>query len=302
MIVGIDEVGRGPWAGPVVVAAVGLGGKSIEGLTDSKKLSKKKRDILSLEIKQEATCIGIGWVSARDIDRIGMSAALKLAAKRAIGQIDTSDIEQIIIDGTIRLLDDPRVTTMKQADLLVPSVSAASIIAKVARDSYMASCDSVFPGYNFGKHAGYGTALHQAALQKLGPCPIHRMSFAPLAALTPNGTKALKPVSSGQKAEAVASEYLLRRGFKIIERNWKTKWCEIDIIAKSSSKIHFVEVKYRKTYDQGGGIAAITPKKLQQMEFAAKLWLTLHPDQDCTLSVIEVSGEAFEITQFLDMV
>jgi len=139
MIVGIDEVGRGAWAGPLVVGAVLLGGATIDGLTDSKKLTKKQREQLDLEIRQKALGIGLGWVSAKHIDRIGLTEALKLASRRAIAHI-RHDYKEVIIDGTFAFLDDPRVTVMAKADLLVPSVSAASIVAKVARDKLHAPC------------------------------------------------------------------------------------------------------------------------------------------------------------------
>ncbi len=163
MILGIDEVGRGPWAGPLVVGAVVLGGAQIEGLTDSKKLTKKRRDVLDVEIREKALGFGLGWVTANEIDDIGLSQALKLATRRAVEQISAA-YHEIIIDGTVNFLADTNkgqyVTTMKKADLLIPSVSAASIIAKVARDNYMSQQDDVYPGYGFSRHVGYGTALH----------------------------------------------------------------------------------------------------------------------------------------------
>ena len=183
MILGIDEVGRGPWAGPLVVGAVVLGGQTIDGLTDSKKLSKKRRDELNVLIREQAAGYALGWVTSQEIDEVGLSEALRLATRRAVEQIKTS-YHEIIIDGTVNFLADTTkgqyVTTMKKADLLVPSVSAASIIAKVARDNYMAEQDVVYEGYKFGSHAGYGTAAHRAAIEKLGVTPLHRLSFAPL--------------------------------------------------------------------------------------------------------------------------
>lgn len=179
MIVGIDEVGRGAWAGPMVVGAVLLGDVNIPGLTDSKKLTQKRREQLDIQIRQQALAIGLGWVSAKQIDTIGLSAALKLASAKAIAHIH-QEYKEIIIDGTIRLIDDPRVSLMPKADLLVPSVSAASIIAKVARDNYMKHLDEVFPGYNFSTHVGYGTATHRAAIENRGVTPLHRLSFGPL--------------------------------------------------------------------------------------------------------------------------
>jgi ribonuclease HII len=326
MILGIDEVGRGAWAGPLVVAAVSLGGETIDGLTDSKLLSKKKRVCYAREIKQRARHIGIGWVSARDLDRIGLSEALRLATRRAVEQAYDSDIDQIILDGTVNFLKDSKweslVTTMAKADLSVPSVSAASVIAKVARDDYMALCDNVFPGYGFRGHVGYGAAKHREALESLGVLPIHRVSFAPIAALiqqpkptykNSHVTKNVQIVGRkgpaketmtviGKRAEDEAANYLKRHGYTIVERNWKTRWCEIDIVATKDKVVHFVEVKYRGKADQGGGIAAITQSKLRQMRFAAELWLTRAPDVDAVMSVIELHGETPEVSAFLERV
>lgn len=191
MILGIDEVGRGPWAGPLVIGAVVLGGVEIEGLTDSKKLTKTRRDELDIVIRREAASYGLGWVDAKEIDKIGLSAALILATTRAVEQVK-APYHEIIIDGTINFLKDTSkakfVTTLKKADLLVPCVSAASIIAKVARDNYMASQDEAYPGYKFSSHVGYGTAAHRAAIDTLGVTPLHRLSFAPLQKYRPAGS------------------------------------------------------------------------------------------------------------------
>ncbi|MCA9336942.1 ribonuclease HII, partial [Candidatus Saccharibacteria bacterium] len=167
MILGIDEAGRGPWAGPLVVGAVVLGGARIEGLNDSKKLTKKRREELYNQIKQQATSAA-GWVSAQELDDLGMSAALRLATRRAVEKI-AAPYHEIIIDGTINFLADTSkggyVTTLPKADSLIPSVSAASIVAKVERDRYMAKLDERHPGYGFAKHAGYGVAAHRAAIE-----------------------------------------------------------------------------------------------------------------------------------------
>lgn len=310
MIVGIDEVGRGPWAGPLVFGAVVLGDADIEGLTDSKKLTKKRREQLSAEIHKKAAAVGLGWVSANELDELGMSAALALACRRALEQV-TIPYQQIILDGTINFLKDtgkgPFVTTMAKADLLVPSVSAASIVAKVARDRFMAEQDEAYPGYGFGSHAGYGTAAHKAAIEKLGVTPLHRLSFAPLAKYAdivaePVPSKEGHEIAAGAAGEDAASRYLEETGYRILERNWRVKAGEIDIIAEKGEVIHFVEVKYRKNRNQGGGIAAITPTKLKHMERAARLWMQRNGDRDSRLSVIEVTGSGYEITQFLEQV
>lgn len=309
MIVGIDEVGRGAWAGPMTVGAVLLGGASINGLTDSKKLTKKQREYLDIEIRQKALAIGIGWVSAKQIDEIGLSAALKLAARRALGHI-RHDYKEIIIDGTIALIDDPRVTLLKKADLLVPSVSAASIVAKVARDKYMKHLDGVFPGYKFGAHVGYGTALHRSAIETCGVTPLHRLSFGPLQSYRTNEeasrhTASIKKPTAkdiGNTAESEGAAYLTRHGHEIIARNWRTKFCEIDIVSRCNDTVYFTEVKYRKTDIQGGGLAAITAAKQRQMTFAAELFAVKYALKDSLrLAAMDVSGNPPKVISYLEL-
>lgn len=184
MILGIDEAGRGPWAGPLVVGAVVLGDSEINGLTDSKKLTKRKRELLYDEIINKAAAFSAGWVEARELDEVGMSEALRLATRRAVERIDIP-YEDIIIDGTINFLKgtgkERHVQVMPKADLLVPSVSAASIMAKVERDRYMIEQGVLYPEYGFESHVGYGVAKHREAIERHGVTPLHRLSFAPLA-------------------------------------------------------------------------------------------------------------------------
>lgn len=296
--VGIDEVGRGPWAGPLVVGAVMLGDARIDGLTDSKKLTKVKRETLATQIIEQAAAYGIGWVDAAELDAIGLSEALKLATRRALEHINVP-YHEIIIDGTVNFLagtgKGPYVTTMKKADLLISSVSAASIIAKVARDDYMAEQAETYPAYGFEDHVGYGTAKHRQALEAYGVTPLHRCSFAPIAALL--GTNAESSVATiggtakdiGNEAESTASDWLTTDGFRIVDRNWKTKFCEIDIVAEKDGTTYFVEVKHRSADSHGGGMAAITSRKLRQMRFAASLYLTNHQG-DARLAVMTTTG------------
>lgn len=310
MILGIDEVGRGPWAGPLVIGAVVLGEATIEGLTDSKKLSAGKREALAATIREKASAYGLGWVDAAEIDDIGLSAALSLACRRAVEQIKVP-YHEIIIDGTINFLSgttkEQYVTTLKKADLLIASVSAASIIAKVARDDYMTLQDEAFPGYGFSSHVGYGTAIHKAAIQHLGITPLHRRSFAPIRAVVGDSSPERSSIvgtnkHAGNLGEDRAAEWLGQQGYVVIERNWKTRFCEIDIIATKHNVLHFVEVKHRQSRDQGGGIAAITPAKLRQMRFAADMYLSRRPICDARLAVITTSGiEAVEVDELLTL-
>jgi len=174
-MIGIDEVGRGAWAGPLLVCAARLNAP-IDGLRDSKQLSSKKRQELAKIIHKNAD-IGYGWVSARVIDDIGLSEALKMGAALAVSEILPLKDEQIIIDGNINFLPKLNVKTMIRADSMVPSVSAASIAAKVARDELMYDLAVTYPGYKFEKHVGYGTKAHKEAIKKIGYCPEHRRCY-----------------------------------------------------------------------------------------------------------------------------
>ena len=364
MILGIDEVGRGPWAGPLVVGAVILGGAEIDGLDDSKKLTKKRREALDVEIREKAAAWALGWVSAQELDDIGMSEALRLATRRAVEQIQAQCRQQnlafieIIIDGKVNFLRgttlEKFVTTIPKADGLIPSVSAASIVAKVARDQFMVEQDAVYPGYGFASNAGYGVAKHRAAIERLGVTPLHRLSFAPLAkyAVTPravpqkksgqlyvgpryfsDGARAVelhqdtindsaeaalifsgdtapdssvnpdgdttqsKPMTTrqiGDKGEQAVADWLAADGHEIIARNWRTRYCEIDIVSVKGEVLYFTEVKYRKNDDFGDGLAAITAKKQRQMRFAAELFLAGKPEcsgMAAKLLAASVSGD-----------
>ena len=177
--VGIDEVGRGCWAGPVVAGAVILD-KPIDGLKDSKKLSKKKREELTIQIKDEAKAVGLGWVEASIVDEVGITEAVRLAMQQALDEID-ADYDEVIIDGHLNFLpDNPKTRALIKADDTEPSVSAASIVAKVARDNFMSEVASEYPDYGFPQHVGYGTALHLERLKLHGVSNLHRRSFKPI--------------------------------------------------------------------------------------------------------------------------
>jgi ribonuclease HII len=179
-IAGVDEVGRGPLAGPVIAAAVILNkNHGINGLKDSKKLSPSKREYLAEVIREQAVSWALGRAENSEIDKLNILQASLLAMKRAIESL-TPEPEYVFIDGLY--CPDVRYKTeaVIRGDSTIPAISAASIVAKVTRDKEMIALDAIYPGYGFSKHKGYPTPMHLKALEKLGVCPIHRRSFSPV--------------------------------------------------------------------------------------------------------------------------
>lgn len=179
----MDEAGRGPLAGPVVAAAVILDElQPIKGLADSKKLTALRREALFDEIRAKALCSSIAFATVEEIDQLNILQATMLAMKRAVEGLRLKP-HKTLIDGnripTLSMLAEAIV----KGDALIPSISAASILAKVYRDRWCADLDEAFPQYGFARHKGYGTAVHLAALREHGACPQHRRSFAPVASV-----------------------------------------------------------------------------------------------------------------------
>ncbi len=184
-VCGVDEAGRGPWAGPVVAAAVILDPGSIPaGLNDSKKLTEAKREALFTPIMQAAS-VGVGIISAARIDDLNILKATYAAMAGAVAALPRP-ATIALIDGNRAPPLTCRCETIVGGDAKSLSIAAASIIAKVTRDRLLHDLDRQYPDYGFAAHKGYGTAAHAAALQRLGPCPEHRKSFAPIRALLGN--------------------------------------------------------------------------------------------------------------------
>jgi len=177
LICGVDEAGRGPLAGPVCAAAVILPkGLVIPGLNDSKKLTDKRRRELFPVIQQEAVSFGIAFASQEEIDEINILQATFLAMRRAVDQLDPKP-RFVLIDGNRETDFSVPCKTVVKGDSLSANIAAASVLAKVTRDDWMIQAAEKYPGYGFEIHKGYGTKAHYAALEKLGPCAIHRRTF-----------------------------------------------------------------------------------------------------------------------------
>ena len=330
MILGIDEVGRGPYAGPLVIGACILGdwrnsenAEWIEKLTDSKKLSAKRREEFYILIKEKALAAATGWVSSAEIDEIGLSEALRLATRRAVEQIQKTKapFSEIIIDGTMNFLVGTKlekyVSTLKKGDFLVKEISAASILAKVERDNYMAKLDTVYPEYGFSKHVGYGTAAHQKAMEEFGLTPEHRRSFRPVREIAENiiTTKQLGDLSKqmianeitskqlGDRGEQVVVDYLETSGHEIVARNYKTKLFEVDIISRRGRVLYFTEVKYRRGSDFGAGLDFIDKKKQQKMHLAVAGFLATHPEYADFTPILAVAavGKDFKLEEWFEL-
>lgn len=180
LIAGVDEVGRGPLAGPVMAAAVILDPhRSIAGLADSKKLTPVRREQLDVLIRARALSWALGLATVDEIDRLNILQASLLAMQRAVAGLNCTP-QCVMVDGNHCPALDMTTVAVIGGDSTIAAISAASIIAKVARDRYMLELDVVYPGYGFARHKGYGTPEHLAALQSLGVTPIHRRSFSPV--------------------------------------------------------------------------------------------------------------------------
>ncbi len=182
LIAGVDEAGRGPLAGPVIAAAVILDpARPIAGLADSKTLSAARREQLAVEIRGKALAWALGRAEAAEIDQINILQATLLAMQRAVAGLSIAS-GKVLVDGNrCPALACPCQAIIK-GDATEPAISAASILAKTARDAELCQLDKRYPNYGFARHKGYPTAVHRAALRRYGPCPEHRRSFAPVAA------------------------------------------------------------------------------------------------------------------------
>lgn len=270
-LIGIDEVGRGPLAGDVVACAVCVDFSNlIEGVKDSKKLTDKKRKELAKTISEEAVDFAIAGASPEVIDKINILQATKVSMENALKELEEKlEKKGITPDGV--LIDSVEIETdlphlsLDDGDNQCYSIACASILAKVYRDNLCIKWDEEYPGYGIAKHKGYGTKAHREAIVELGPSPIHRKTF-----LKNLDKWRAETLERGAEGEEKAARFLENLGYKIIERNFKVKSGEIDIIALDKDEIAFVEVKLRKDKSFGTASEAVDEYKQEKIKSAAE--------------------------------
>lgn len=288
---GVDEAGRGPLAGPLVACAVVLPeGFVLPGLADSKVLSDSRRRVLAPAIRENATALGTGVVSAGEIDGMGMAMALKLAFHRAMDPVAPACAVFLVDGNPVPGLSHP-CTFLVKGDSKSASVAAAGVVAKVTRDDMLLKLHEKYPLYGFAGHKGYGSASHMDAIRRYGPCPEHRMSFAPLKFGTGDGLFHDTPPNAGRLAEEFAADWLQGNGFSIRERNWRTRNGEVDIIAVRDGTAAFIEVKHALKGSEHLALAKVDNLRRRRITAASSEWLSVSGFRgDCRFDVLLVTG------------
>ncbi len=278
-IAGVDEVGRGPLAGPVLAGAVVLDALAdlpfYPYLRDSKALSALQRERLNEAIRRDAMAAATGSASPEEIAELGIVGATKQAMRRAVAALALRP-DHLLIDAVPLPEAGVPFRAIIKGDALCRSIAAASIIAKVERDHLMESLDQQYPGYGFAQHKGYPTPEHLACLAKLGPCLIHRRGFAPVDSLfEPNkNTKPTVEQELGLSAEEAVAGFLERRGYAVLARNYRCPWGEVDVVARDATGVvAFVEVKARRSLRMGTPAEAVTRQKARRLVLTAQDFL-----------------------------
>ena len=278
LIAGIDEVGRGTLAGPVTAAAVILDPDAhdpyYDELRDSKTLTPRQRERLAASISGSAVGIGIGVAEHSEIDDLGIVKATRLAMTRAVTDLPLSP-HHLLIDAVPLPKTGLPFKAIIRGDAKCRSIAAASIVAKVARDRRMTQEEVAHPGYGFVRNKGYATLEHLRSLQRLGPSAIHRRSFAPVRALVePASTAPPSPRQTRCRiGEQAAADFLRERGVRILERNVRYTWGELDLIAEDGQTVVFVEVRARTSNSPGLPMESVTRAKQRRLVLAAQEYL-----------------------------
>ena len=282
LVAGVDEVGRGPLAGPVMAAAVILP-QELEApwlplVRDSKALSSAQREWLLPRIQEEALAVGVGLVEPAEIDTLGIVAATRKAMGFALSHLPPQP-HYLLVDALPLHWRGVPCKALIKGDARCTAIAAASIVAKVTRDHFMQSQDILHPGYGFARHKGYATPEHLIALQRLGPSAIHRRSFAPVRALA---TRVPYPFPSplrhrlGTSGERVAEAYLISLGYGLRARNYRCPYGEVDLVAQEGEYVVFVEVRTRRSSSYGTPEESITSAKAKRLVSTAQSYLQEH--------------------------
>lgn len=291
VIAGVDEAGRGPLAGPVTAAAVILSeNHKIPGLTDSKKLTAKRREKLYDEIYKYAIAVGVGSVDVDDIDNENILIATQKAMYKALGNLKTKP-DKALIDGYALPNQIIRNEGIIAGDDKIDCIRAASIIAKVTRDRIMQQYDIIFPEFGFARHKGYGTKLHMEKLRDYKACLIHRKSFKPVNENLPTITWLKSQRKIGQWGERLAALEYFNNGYKIHALNhYCAPYGEIDIITEKNNEIVFTEVKTSAGKTLGGVENRVDEVKLERLNNAIEKYMMDNEIQkDIRLDVYAVS-------------
>lgn len=266
-VAGLDEVGRGCLAGPVTAGAVILpltpNPALAEVVRDSKQLTARQREDAYRVIIDSALAHSTGWTSPAEIDRIGIVPSTRLAMRRALSRLSPG-ADSLLIDAvSLRAANIPQKSIIR-GDSKSLSIAAASIVAKVERDTLMAKIAEEHPDYGFESHKGYGTQRHLDAIRCLGPCAEHRMSFRPLNQASSRRIE-LSKTEVGRSAESYAASALEDRGMIVVSRNFATRFGEVDLVAKAEDTLVFVEVRARRS------TAFVTPAETVMGEKSRRL-------------------------------
>ena len=315
-VAGLDEVGRGSWAGPVVAGAVILPLDSLSrreklaGIRDSKLLSPRRRAEYHDRICEVAVSLGVGVVSSSQIDEMGIVPATRLAMSRALNQLRLSP-DYLLVDGFPLAYRGLPHEGIPRGDDRCVSIAAASIVAKVVRDRMMLGLDGVYPGYGFAQHKGYGTPGHREELSDKGLCPIHRLSYAPMKYMIESEKGERKERSPGRSSAAVgrlgeraAAGHLEEQGYVICEMNYRCGAGEMDIVALDGGCLAFVEVRTRRSRRFGLPEESITVTKRRKLIEVAETYLQEHPsaDIDWRIDVVSVQMSRQGMVRQIDLI
>ncbi len=274
-VAGLDEVGRGCLAGPAAAGAVILPQKPSREVfalaRDSKQLSAAQREEAYEAIKGSALSYAVGWVTPAEIDQIGIAAGVRRAMRRALAKLNLPATYLLIDAFPLPSSGLPQKSIIR-GDSKSLSIASASIVAKVERDRYMASLAKRYQSYGFEAHKGYGTRRHLDSIAELGPCHAHRMSFAPVKREM-HRIQPQSPSAIGRWAESFVAAALEERGMRIVGRNFRTRFGEVDLIAADGGTLCFVEVRARRSSAFGAASETVTASKARRVIAASQEYL-----------------------------